>query len=111
MGSGWFPRVIFHAVDTPRYVWSSSTRLTNVSVPSLNGDDGDEASSLRTNPGRKSDEVIRCALYGQPFQVTNRLGVIIKGNKGEHIKVCRRISRAASVSLDTSHGPFIGAHR
>jgi len=47
----------------------------------LNGEDGDELSSLRMSPGRNMDEVTICALYGGPFQMANKsVGVKIEGN-------------------------------
>jgi hypothetical protein len=50
----------------------------------LNGDDGDEISPMRMDLGRKSDEAMRCALYGQQFQGINKSVMCgIQGNKEE----------------------------
>ena len=98
MGSGWLPREIFHAVDTARYVWSSSRRLANGSMPGLNGDDGDEASSLRMNPGMKSDDVTRCALYGQPFQRSKQVGECAIITREENTQEKVRVHRPPAVA-------------
>ena len=54
----------------------------------MDGEDGDEHSPLRTSPGRKMDEVIRCALYGGWFQMTDKpAGVRIEGYMRVLLKV------------------------
>jgi hypothetical protein len=78
-------------VDTARYVWSSNSRLANGSVPGLNGDDSEEASSLRTNPGR--------ALYGQRFTGTIKSACDIQGKQGwRNTQAKVRIPRPAAVA-------------
>lgn len=61
MGSAslWFPRVMYKAVDTERYVWSSRRRLENERPESYGAEDD---ASLRTIFGKKAAEVTRCAL-------------------------------------------------
>ena len=53
--------------------------MANGSAPGLNGEDGDEPSSLRMRPGRKMAEVTRCTLDRQPFQKAKKsVGVILR---------------------------------
>jgi hypothetical protein len=83
-------------VDTARYVWSSNSRLANGSVPGLNGDDSEEASSLRTNPGR--------ALYGQHFKGTIKSVCDIQGEQGwRNTQAKVRIHRPAAAAA--ARGP------
>jgi hypothetical protein len=54
-------------------------------VAGLNGDDGDEASSLRTKPGRKGDDVHLMSSHSSNQQVGACL--IFKGNERENTQV------------------------